>query len=205
MHARVLLDRLVGLGERFDRVDAFRDAMAATEDEPTELPRIVRVVRILGFLAATAVKLFVVGAIDWLSEGPHLGRAIAGSSGLVSDAAELIEVVFWALLTLPVLAAVTRAGLLPRLLGAVLVRDDGRRPSRLRCAAREAVIWGPLLMLVIVAEVASEELGLGVPTWLRVLVDVLPLLWPLAVALHELADPGRMLHDRLARTRLVPR
>lgn len=205
MHARALLDRLAGLSDRFDRVDDFREALAATEDQPTELPWVVRAVRILGFLAGAAIKLFVVGGIDWLIEGPHFGRAIAGASGLISDAAELIEVVSWALLTLPLLAAVTRAGLLPRLLGAVLVREDGRRPSRLRCAAREAIIWAPLLVLVVVAEVLSEELGLGVPTWLRVLVDVIPLLWPLADALHELADPGRMLHDRIARTRLVPR
>ncbi len=101
-------------------------------------------------------------------------------------------------------ALVFRGGLRHYLLGVRLVRRDGRRAGRLRCAWRALVAWLPLVPL-------GFWIFLQECTWRPRIVYLGDLCWlatgllaVLSIALM-LRTPARSLHDRLAGTWLVPR
>jgi hypothetical protein len=109
-----------------------------------------------------------------------------------------------------VAAFVGRGGLGLRLHGLTLVRRDGRRAGRFRCAWRALVMWAPFTALLAGSvliythawrDPAPPGWGVTVSTlcWWAALA-VLPL-W----AWLALRSPGRTWHDRLAGTYLVPR
>ncbi len=142
----------------------------------------------------------------WLQREDALRlETVFGVIGLVLPALGLLVAVGW--------AGIFRGGLTYYLLGLSLVRPDGRRAGRLRCAWRALLVWGPLTALLLA--VAALELwhwSLVVPDarspsvtavveWLRrTSIGVLVAYPVLAVCF-----PRRCLHDRLAGTYLVPR
>jgi hypothetical protein len=99
-------------------------------------------------------------------------------------------------------AGVLRGGVSMRLAGVAVVRADGRRASRRRCAARAALVWLPVAAL------------LAGSVWVQVAHYRHPYpaaaLWLLAAALLPvyvvvaLKDPARPPQDRLMGTYLVP-
>jgi hypothetical protein len=95
-----------------------------------------------------------------------------------------------------------RGGLALTLAGITVLRADGRRAGRLRCAVREAVVWLPvaaaLLAGVWVHALAPVPAAVRVGLWLAA-VSLLPLYVFLA-----LRTPARPPHDRLLGTVLVP-
>src|SRR5690606_28144497 len=129
--------------------------------------------------------------------------ALAEATGRTRVEAEAACFVVLYLAIWPSMAAVSRCRWLSGLLGSVLVRHDGLPPSRLRCALRELVAWAPPLGLALLAVALGSNAGWGTPAWAIGSAWALPGLWALADMAHELACPGMMLHDRLARTRLV--
>jgi eukaryotic-like serine/threonine-protein kinase len=194
-HARKILDRLTGPARPYEGIEAVRDDLHEVRGRRAEFSLASRLGRI-GFLwasyfGALVLSLSLVFCVRTLAywdlvHGHPMDDRVWEEKVFVISPLELalVPLILW-----PALAFLG-LGFAPRLLGAALVRSDGLRPSRLRRAWRELLIWLPY------AAVFFAE------SWL---VALLPLLWALADAAHELFFPGRMLHDRLAGTRWVPR
>ncbi len=95
-----------------------------------------------------------------------------------------------------------RGGVSMHIAGVALVRPDGRPAGRLRCAAREFLVWLPLTVLLLAAfgvqVVAPELVVLRTALWLLGV-----LLLPLYVVV-ALRDPSRPPQDRIVGTYLVP-
>jgi hypothetical protein len=110
-------------------------------------------------------------------------------------------------------AFATRGGLSFRLLGIALVRSDGERASRLRCAWRALIVWAPVTGLLVAAYCLETwywsewrvddpyrwALWLAWASWWTALALIA------AYAALALWFPARGVHDRLAGTYLVPR
>lgn len=130
------------------------------------------------------------------------GSAAAASDGewwvLAGSAAVVLLVpVGWA-----GFAFVFRGGLAMLLAGITLVKADGRRAGRLRCAFRELLVWAPLtavLLLTLWIQDAYPEMVLTRTVLWLVGVAMIPLYIVIA-----LRDPVRPPQDRLAGTFLVP-
>jgi hypothetical protein len=110
-------------------------------------------------------------------------------------------------------ALVFRGGLSYPLLGLSLVRADGRRAGRPRCAWRAFLVWAPLTALVLTA-VALGAINLSFTEgthppwwqlWLAELLRWLSLGLLLSYPVLAIGFPRRSLHDWLAGTYLVPR
>ncbi|WP_395751289.1 protein kinase domain-containing protein [Prosthecobacter sp.] len=103
-------------------------------------------------------------------------------------------------------AVVFRGGLMMRVLGIAVVSDDGTDASRLRMLWRGLIAWSPILLTPFVityltrvlrkAGLQSVVQGIGLSLMTVLLV---------ALGIAVVAARGRGLHDRLARTWLVPR
>ncbi len=110
-------------------------------------------------------------------------------------------------------AFVFRGGLTHWRMGLSLVRADGRRAGRLRCAWRALLVWGPVTAVLVAVARAdvwywTADIAASRVVWAAVLVEGLR--WvalALLVAYPVLAIlyPRRGLHDWLAGTYLVPR
>jgi len=109
-------------------------------------------------------------------------------------------------------AFLCRGGLSYRLSGLALVGADGLPAARWRCAARQFLVWMPVLSLLLLSTWAETRYW---SEWWQPDAAWLPwcswLAWWAAVALLAgytalaLWHPGRSLHDRLAGVWLVPR
>jgi hypothetical protein len=95
-----------------------------------------------------------------------------------------------------------RGGISFLLSGIALVRDDGRPASRWRCAARELLMWIPLLVLVL-GSIWTQSLH---PNWMiaRLVLDFAILLLLVALLVIGLRYPNRGPHDQLVGTSMVP-
>lgn len=84
-----------------------------------------------------------------------------------------------------------------------LVRTDGQAPSRLVCALRGAIFWGPMC----VATSLSVWLGCRFPELdgLAFILWLIGLVMLLCHVVVILCLPSRSLHDLLTDTYLVPR
>jgi hypothetical protein len=95
-----------------------------------------------------------------------------------------------------------RGGLGLSLAGITLVRADGRRAGRWRCAARELLVWLPLTLVLLLSlwlqAAVPERVGLRTALWL-----VGALMLPIYVVV-ALRDPARPPQDRVMGTYLVP-
>ncbi|QDV33209.1 protein kinase domain-containing protein [Tautonia plasticadhaerens] len=203
--ARELLDRLAGPGPRYDRLVEARDRLRGLASEPDELTFMARVNRLSTFVASIPLRLAGTTLLLGMIHAAGFGERMHDASGISQARVEAIQFACLSLILWPAMAAVSRCRWTSSFLGAVLVRDDGMPPSRPHCAVRELVIWAPLMGLGLVAIFVRTGAAWGTPAWLLWAVWALPGTWVLIDMAHELAFPGRMLHDRLARTRLVPR
>lgn len=103
-------------------------------------------------------------------------------------------------------AVVFRGGLMMRVLGIAVVRDDGSNASRLRMLWRSLIAWSPILLTPVALmfltrfmhKAGVQNLVQGIGLSIMVVVFV-------ALGVAVIAIRGRGLHDRLAKTWLVPR
>ncbi|HWE36541.1 MAG TPA: protein kinase [Isosphaeraceae bacterium] len=200
LHARRILDRLLGVGAPYATMAEVRADLDATRALPTELDLGPRLVRLAGFVLGVLTR-FLLAAL-----AVAIVESLQGKRSLLvypPPPAPAKWVALACVLAWPLWAFLTRGGLAGRLTGMALVKTDGALPSRPRCAWREAVIWPPLLGLF----AAFQALRALHPADGRagLLVALAFFAWPIADAAHELAFPGRMIHDRLAGTTRVPR
>jgi hypothetical protein len=132
--------------------------------------------------------------------------------GLFMGAVALVELTFWPVVWV-VWAFLLRGGLSYHMLGLSLVRSDGRRAGRLRCAWRALLVWGPPAALLVAAVSldtwywwsAEANHPLLRARWLSELFRWASLGLLLAYPVLAVCRPRRSLHDRLAGTYLVPR
>ncbi|MBX6313335.1 MAG: RDD family protein, partial [Isosphaeraceae bacterium] len=211
LHARRMLDRLVGRGDPYREVAAFRDDLIASRDRPREVSRTLRATH-LGVSAALLLfglalmfsipLLNLIGLFAHPSEGnfspPQPLSLEARQGAIVSSIVAAGIAALWV-----VWGGLTRGGLALSLMGLGLVRRDGRRASRLRCAWRALLAWGPLAALL-AAAVWARALApnTALLPWVPFGLAVLLLLASLPMAL---LDPARGPHDRLSGTYLVPK
>jgi hypothetical protein len=110
-------------------------------------------------------------------------------------------------------AGLARGGICYRLYGLGLLRSDGRRAGRFRCAWRALLVWAPVVALLVGSiwldawywahwDVTDPNRWALWLSWLSWWLGVA--LVPLWVGL-ALWSPRRNLHDRLAGTYLMPR
>jgi hypothetical protein len=148
-------------------------------------------------------------AVSAADRPPH-----AEDFGWVFGFAVLIAVVFWPVAWM-VWAALWRGGLSFRVMGIAVVRTDGRRASRLRCAYRVLLVWLPLAALLgasggLEAWHWSAWTPEGPADHVWALWVSAGLFWSAAVLLVvyvalALQSPSRSLLDRLVGTCLVTR
>jgi hypothetical protein len=110
-------------------------------------------------------------------------------------------------------AFIFRGGLALRIMEVSLVRRDGRRAGRFRCALRSILVWAPPTLLLFVAVLldgwywSTAQTGSG-HVWANWLAEGLRWTCLLLLATYPvlaIRSPVRGLQDRLAGTYLVPR
>jgi hypothetical protein len=194
---RIFFSELLGLSpeleaeQPYETIDELRAQLRATRDRPTEVTRAHRAIHLAPYLPFMGVMLL--SCLQALEDDSQ-GRA---GEDMFAAATIVISLTFWV-----VWAFLFRGGLSFYRGWVRLRRSDGRKPSRLQCAARAFLVWAPLSAL------------LGGALFLGRHYPGLPVLyagaWWAAVALlvgsAELAiwGPSRWLHDRLVGLHLVP-
>jgi hypothetical protein len=197
-HAVALLDRLLGRGVPYQTIEELRADLAASRDRPTALTRTLRAAHLAVLAAFLSIPL---GFIIWLSIllATYARFDWKGALALLFFPAVWVVWSFW-----------WRGGLALGMLGLELVGPDGRKASRLRCAWRALLVWAPFAGLLALSlwlralffgaleEVSALDTAINIGI---LLAFALPLLY----AVLALLLPSRGLHDRLARTAIVPR
>jgi hypothetical protein len=188
-YAVVPLNRLMGAGSSYHRVDEFRTDLAAVRDRPAAVSRRKR-------LAYTAIQggLLLLGLVVMILATFFL----PGGWGV------------WAFLALPgvgiAVAAYARGGLSEALGSVALVRSDGRPAARWQAAWRALLIWAQTYGAFFGAWAGALRLDrvLGLREWR---IDELTTGFAAVVVWQLVAVwlPRRSLSDFLARTYLVPR
>jgi hypothetical protein len=121
--------------------------------------------------------------------------------------APLVGMALVTLLFVPLLlaggAALFRGGLSMQLTGLALVRSDGHDAGRLRCVWRVAVVWLPVVAVLL--PIVWVDLHRPDLLWLCPILQGLSVLLLLTPAALALRYPRRSLPDWLAGTYLVPR
>jgi hypothetical protein len=202
IHVRVMLDRLIGVKDPYESIPPILDELHRTRDGMTELPLALRLVHLGLFVPETLMKVGITVAIvrvvfyllsvvnPALRESPTI---LVAESWVFAGAL----LVVW-----PIWAAMTRGGFGLHFLGMVPVRADGQLASGWRLAWRDVCLMIPMALLG-VASFALEQQGIG-GAWLRYARVAAICLVPILYGLHGLFFPGRLLHDRMAGTQLVP-
>lgn len=99
-----------------------------------------------------------------------------------------------------------RGGLVMRILGIAVVTNQGVDASRLHMLWRSLIAWSPILLLPVVNMFDAPLMQMaGDQNVIRVIGLIAMVVLSLALGLAAIATRGRGLHDRLARTWLVPR
>jgi serine/threonine protein kinase len=103
-------------------------------------------------------------------------------------------------------AVAFRGGLMMRILSIAVVKEDGSDATRLHMLWRSLIAWSPILLLpvLIMFDVPLMEKAGGQDVIRAIGLSVM-LILSLALGIAAIATRGRGLHDRLARTWLVPR
>jgi eukaryotic-like serine/threonine-protein kinase len=203
IHARLILDRLLGDGRSYETIAHAKADLEATRGLPTELGLASRIVRSIGYVGGIVMRVLI-AALALLATEKVLGEASAWEVG------NGIPPFYWraaaiCLIAWPLWGFATKGGLASRVNGMGLVRADGKIASRFRCAWRELMVWIPLAAILFLLDLLmhrGERWGWS-ESWIHSLPYFL-ILWPLLDAGHELFFPGRMLHDRLGGTVRVP-
>jgi hypothetical protein len=181
------------LGHEFYRKpEEFQEDLATTQDEPTEVSRGRRLVQIARGEVVIAIGVFLgLGCWGWVWPGEMPVIVALQNTNL------------WPLCCLA--AAFLTRGDYMRIWYArriVLRRMDGGKPGHFQAAWRSFLYWAPPALLlnlsVVVGYLWPEMPAAAFALWFL----VLPLL--IAYAVHALLCPNCCLHDRLARTYVVP-
>jgi hypothetical protein len=193
VHARRMLDRLLGLDGAYEGLTPFLQDMAETRESTPELAPALRLVHAGLFVVEALTKLGLATGLIALLEWLFPSRSwTLGTWGL-----GMVLAIGW-----PFLAAFTRGGLVPRILGMALVRSDGASVSPARLALRELAFWLPVTLIVLTHQVL-EARGLSSKGLTIAIVATLVLL-AIAYAAHGLLRQGQLLQDRIAGTQVVP-
>jgi len=212
-HAARILRRLRDGPEGYATIADLQADLNASHDSLPEVNRALRAVHLVVLAVAVGLPVLlmlgltaVVASEESLEKLPVFARA---DPPLAHEevAATVLIVGFVALFLGPVLwvvwAFLFRGGFTLRMMGLTLVRRDGRRASRWRCAWRAAVVWLPLAVILYLALVLK---AVDSPwTALAETCCVLALGYVLACLGLALWLPTRSWHDRLAGTYLVPK
>jgi hypothetical protein len=219
LHAAAMLARLQGGPSAFQRVEEFRQALVQTQDRPVRVGRGRRAFHLCvqTGLLMTALAVVLITVLLLPLSGPTKSSPAKASAEGAEAGGSRTNVPAWVpwlvALGVPVLVGVTWAGLARGgpsfgLCGIALVRADGRRAARWQAALRCLLVWlqaevvavglfAAWMLAVIALSADPKETG-WVP-WLVIpgclLVYVVLTAWL----------PRRTLHDRLARTYLVPK
>jgi hypothetical protein len=202
--AAALLDRLMGPSNRAPSLPEFLDEMRRIESDRTELGRGQQFVWLASFLLGTWVEMVlpVVALVIFLTR--KAGARPEQLNEIDWNVLPYNSIFAIAGLVMFLWAFFSRGGLLRHLLEADFVRLDGRSASRLRCALREAMVWGPLVLLTFSRIDITARFPLS-PTMLTVIDSATLPLFLLVYTAHGLFFRGRLLQDRLAGTVLVPK
>jgi len=101
------------------------------------------------------------------------------------------------------LAALFRGGLILRMLGVAVVKNDGAEASGLRMLWRSFLAWVPLLVVGLMAQWLFPAAGLAPAE--SFLLNFISVILAFSLMICAAVWPKRGLHDRLAGTCLVPR
>ncbi|HLJ97498.1 MAG TPA: protein kinase [Gemmataceae bacterium] len=190
-HAAQMLDRLLGVGKSYDRVEEFKGDLMASADQPIEVTRGLRAGHLL-----FQGTLLLLGYVLLL-----LAYALLSLAGVVppfpeeNPDAKMVPIAIFAGMLWVAWGCLFRGGLTLGMLGIVLVDANGRLASRVRSGWRALLLWLPPLLAIGLLLLAKN--------W-----DVLAYGWLVLLVLYFLVGllwPGRGPHDRLAGTFLVPK
>jgi hypothetical protein len=204
LHASRMLARLMGAGEGYGSAEEFRRALAETEEWPARVGRSRRTFHLLiqaGLLLA-ALFLAILGMIVADSIINHFrgtpGRGVDGTGFLALSLVPVLNIVW---------ACLARGGPSFGLCGVALVRADGRRAAHWQATLRSFLVWVQGSAVVFGSAVAWSFLGRYLDL-LRGGSDYVLLVSPACLAVYAGLTawlPRRPLHDRIARTYLVPK
>jgi hypothetical protein len=183
------------LGEPYGRVEDLRRALADTEDWPVRVGRSRRAMHLLVQAGLVFLALpFVALALLRMNDREGLGL------GLTVPLLIMLANMVW--------AGLARGGVSLWLCGLALVRADGRRAARWQAALRCFLAWAQAYVVVFGS--GTAWVYLAAPLFPKT-YDAVPLFWlvsPGCLLLYAVLAvwlPRRPLHDRLARTYLVPK
>jgi hypothetical protein len=193
VHARRMLDRLLGFADPYPSVDPFLQDMGEAREAMAELAPALRLVQaglfVTEALGKMGLSIALLTLLAWLASMPLARLETWGFAALL--------LIGW-----PLWTAATRGGFGLRLLGMTVVRSDGAPASRARLAWREFCFWLPIALVVLVYAILEDQ-GVG-KRWLAVTTVLALALIPVLYAVHGLLRAGRLLQDRLAGTQMVP-
>jgi len=209
-HARVILRRLWGGPNAYQAAAELQNELAATHDRLAEVNRMLRGVHLFTLAYALTLPLLLLVVITLPPVGSDLLLDLVDriADQPPESAMIIVLVVGFVLLSFfPALwvvwAFLFRGGFTLPMMGLTLVRWDGQRAGRFRCAWRAFIVWMPPILLLFLALVVKTA---------NVQATIIPLvIWSLALAylvgclVLALCFPRRSLHDWLAGTYLVPR
>jgi hypothetical protein len=204
-HASDLLDRLLGGPRQYRAIAPFRNDLQSVSDRPPAVSRLRRAAHVAllalfltmptcGIGPVMLVIFSIAPLLDHLddpAQGVNAGRSF-GTGLLVVGCCAFLMV--WAF--------ATRGGFAYWCAGIALRRRDGRKASRLQCAFRALLVWGPVTAFYCLAVTAAHYepswLWLGFGFW-----GLANLLLPLYIVV-ALILPTRSLHDHITGTYLMP-
>lgn len=208
IHARAIIDRLVGGPEAYRDVVGFHRDLSATFEQTAEVDRTLRALQLAIQMALLVPGLAVIFGFahvlldrDYLTidegggaEEPLFSEIPAGTVLLALGLGLIAIWILW--------SGLTRGGLSLNWTGLGLVRSDGQRAGRLRCLWRALLVWllpaSCLVGLALTLDAPNE------PPFIAWVFYTLAGVSCLAIVPLALFRPDRGLHDRLAGTRVVP-
>jgi hypothetical protein len=189
-HAVEILGRLWGEPDAYQTVAELQTDLTATHDRLSEVNRMLRAVHLIILSLALATPLAIMVVAPLLVD---FSPSLVGGFLFLSFFPALW--IGWAFLF--------RGGFTLRMMGLILVRRDGQRAGRFRCAWRAFVVWMPLILLMFVALVVRTVNAQA--TVIHLTIWSLALAYLVGCLVLALWFPTRSLHDWLAGTFLVPR
>jgi eukaryotic-like serine/threonine-protein kinase len=207
-HAIEFIDRLRNGQDEFHDPGAAATALGLMSDQPTEVGRISRLVR-MGFMAALCGVGIAAMFIFPLSQSMAIASFEMNHPGEPLDGLRLGFAILatWAVVLPPALWLIwsfaTRGGICLHWLGMALTTWNGRLAGRWRCAWRTLVTWGPPAALL--ATGVWYQANNPTKVWPFWAIWTVAVVWLVADATIAIKTPSRSLHDRLSGTYLVPK
>lgn len=187
------LERVLDPDHPIPSLAEVRAGLRLLRDQPTEVTRMRRALHLV--LSSAPKTPLIVLMFLWDAFDQHFD--VHNLSTMPSFERILFGVITGGIALSIVWSALTRGGFTLRLAGLRLVGRNNQPATRIQCAWRATLIWLPLCILLLVAPFYVER-TLRLWCWWAA-VGLLPL-----YIVSTLREPIQGLHDRLARTYLVP-